>query len=133
VLMQKQRRIKKVIFIPLGIICVALGIIGIVLPVLPTTPFLLLAAFLFYRSSNKLHDRLLNSKILGEYISNYMKYRAIHRKLKILAITTLWISLSISIVLVNIIFVRIFLITIGIAVTVHILHIKTLEKVKTPN
>jgi uncharacterized membrane protein YbaN (DUF454 family) len=128
--MKKQSGINRIIFIVLGILFVVLGIIGIVLPVLPTTPFLLLAAFLFVRSSEKFYNWLINSKILGEYIRNYREYRAIKRNAKIITITLLWLTLGISIWVVNNIYIRIFLLVIGISVTLHILLIKTLEKVK---
>lgn len=130
--MDRKSRLKKAIFIPLGIISVVLGIIGIILPIVPTTPFLLLAAYLFYRSSEKLHDRLLKSKILGEYISSYMKHRAIKRKIKIFSIALLWMTLAISFFLIDILIVRILLVIVGAAVTTHIFRIKTLENVE-PN
>lgn len=114
----------------MGVIFVALGMIGIVLPVLPTTPFLLIAAFLFFRSSEKFYNWLVNSKILGEYIRNYREYRAIKRNAKILTIVLLWLTLGISIWVVDNLYIRIFLILVGISVTTHILLIKTLEKVK---
>lgn len=113
-----------------GIICVSLGILGIILPVLPTTPFLLLAALLFSRSSKKFHDRLINSKILGEYIYNYRKYHAIKRKTKIIAIFMLWATLVISAMLIDNIYIRILLFVVGISVTIHILYIKTLENIR---
>jgi len=128
--MKKHNGIKKAILVPAGVMCIALGVIGIVLPVLPTTPFLLLAAFLFYRSSEKFHNRLLNSKFLGEYIRNYMEYRAIKRSIKILAIAVLWTTLIISVILIDNIYIRIFLSVVGLAATSHILLVKTLEKVK---
>lgn len=112
-----------------GTICVVLGILGILLPVLPTTPFLLLAALLFSRSSKKFYDRLINSKVLGEYIHNYREYHAIKRKVKITAIITLWITLVISAMLINNIYIRILLFVVGVSVTVHILYIKTLENI----
>ena len=129
--MSKHSKLKKALFIPLGFICVVLGLVGIVLPILPTTPFLLLAAFLFYRSSEKLHDRLLNSKLLGDYISSYMKHRAIKRKIKIMTITILWSTLIISAVLINNWVIWIALAAVGSAVTFHILRLRTLEKIKS--
>jgi hypothetical protein len=128
-MMKKQTGTKRIIFISAGVICVVLGAIGIVLPVLPTTPFLLLAAFLFFRSSEKFYNWLLNTKILGEYIRNYREYRAIKRKTKIYTIILLWATLGISIWVVDNIYIRIFLLVVGISVTLHILLIKTLENI----
>lgn len=61
---------KRHIYIIVGVLCVVLGTVGVVLPGLPTTPFLLAASWLFYRSSPKLQQRLLNSR-LGIYIRDY--------------------------------------------------------------
>ena len=129
--MMNSQKIKKIILTILGILSLSLGIIGIVLPVLPTTPFLLLASFLFIKSSKKLNDWLLENKILGPYIYNYRKYNAIKRRTKITAIILLWISLMISFYLVDIIYVRVFLILVGIAVSIHLLNMNTLENIDT--
>jgi len=127
--MMSFKKLKKILLIIAGIISFALGVLGIFLPVLPTTPFLLLASFCFYRSSEKLHNWLNNHKIFGSYISNYMKYHAVRRRVKVGAISFLWITLSISAILVENIYVRILLGAIGIAVTIHILSLKTLENI----
>lgn len=119
----------KLIVCILGMISLCLGVAGIVLPILPTTPFLLLASFLFYKSSKKLHDWLENNKVFGEYIRNYRKYRAVKRRTKIISIVLLWVTLGISIYLVDVLYVRILLYVVGLGVTVHLIQIKTLERV----
>ena len=119
--------VKKVAFIIVGLISLCLGIIGIFMPVLPTTPFLLLSSYLFLRSSKKLHSWLINHKIFGEYIYNYMEYRAVKKSAKLSAYIFLWISLTISITLINNIYVKLFLIFIGVAVTIHVASLKTLN------
>lgn len=116
---------KKYLLIISGIISLSLGIMGMFLPVLPTTPFLLLSAACFLRSSKKLYDWLLNHKRLGTYIKDFVEHKAISRRLKVVSITTLWLTISISIFVVNILWVRIILMLIAIAVTLHILHFKT--------
>ena len=73
----------KIILLLLGILSLVLGVIGIFLPVLPTTPFLLLSATLFLRSSQKLYDWLLSHPYLGEYIRNFKEHRAIPLRVKI--------------------------------------------------
>ena len=111
-----------------GTIALALGIIGLAVPVLPTTPLLLLAAFCYVRSSQRLYRWLLSNKVLGPYIVNYMKHRAVARRAKILAICMLWVSLGVSVFLIDVLWVRLLLAAIGIAVTSHILSLKTIGK-----
>lgn len=120
-------RIKKYIFIILGLISLSLGIIGVFIPVLPTTPFLLLSSFLFLRSSEKLYNWLMSHKVLGEYIYNYMEHRAVKKSAKISAIIFLWLSMTISIILVGSTHVRLFLAFIGVAVTLHIATLRSLN------
>jgi hypothetical protein len=87
----------------------------------------LLSAFCFMKSSLRLHDWLINHKILGRYIYNYITYHAIPKKTKVISILLLWLSLIISILLVQMTLVTIILIIIGIAVSFHLLTLKTLE------
>jgi len=112
---------KKYIYISLGILCVILGSIGVVTPVLPTTPFLLLAAFLFSRSSKKLHRLLLENKIFGKYLSNYFNNIPIPLKEKLISISFLWAGLGATFYFATLSrIVVIILLLIGIAVSVHI-------------
>ena len=112
----------------LGIVALTLGICGAFLPVLPTTPFLLLAAALFLRGNRGLYDWLINHPKLGSYISNFLTYKAIPRRVKIVAISALWITLLYcSIFIAEHWALRLFFIVIAAAVTVHILSYKTLK------
>ena len=104
------------------------GLIGIVTPVLPTTPFLLLTAFCFLRSSDRLYEWLIHHKVFGTYIHNYIKYHAVSKRAKVTAIVFLWVSLSVSFILINIILVRILLVAVGAGVSLHIILLKTLNK-----
>jgi len=81
----------------LGMGCVALGIAGIFLPLLPTTPFMLLAAACFARSSERFHDWLLNHRIFGTTVRAWQQHRSIPRRAKWLAILTMAGTLSLSI------------------------------------
>ena len=116
---------KKYLLIIVGCLSLGLGIIGMFLPVLPTTPFLLLSAGCFLRSSKSLYDWLLNHKYFGEYIKDFIEHRKKKKKIKITIITTLWATILVSVVLVDLTWVKILLILIAIGVSVHILHFKT--------
>lgn len=120
---------KRTVILLIGFICLALGILGIFLPLLPTTPFLLLAAACFVRASDRLYQWLVNHKIFGLYIRNYREYKAIPLKMKISSIALLWITISFSILyVVDSTAMKIILALIGIGVTIHLLHYKTLKE-----
>ncbi len=114
----------------LGILCVILGGIGIFLPVLPTTPFLLLAAWAFLRSSDRLYNWLMNHPVFGYYIKAYIKYKGVERKYKVFAISMLWITIGFSIYLVDKLWLEILLAFIAMGVTIHILSLRTLTKLE---
>ena len=120
-------RLKKIAFIICGSIAIGLGILGILLPLLPTTPFLLLGAACYLRSSNKLYQWLINNKWLGSYIKNYYEGNGITLKTKIVSISLLWMSISYTaLFLIEILLVKILLLFIAIGVTKHLLSLKTL-------
>jgi uncharacterized protein len=124
---------KKILLICAGSMCLALGIIGVVVPVLPTTPFLLLAAYCYLRSSTKMYEWLMNHKILGAYIYSYLKYNAIPTKTRNVALLFLWSTLILSMIVVSSPHVSIFLCIIGLCVTIHLFTLKTIsaEEMKT--
>lgn len=126
--MMLMHSMKKYLLIILGSISLALGIIGILLPVLPTTPFLLLASFCYLKSSRRLYDWLISHKIFGPYIYNYITYNAVYKGTKIKTILFLWGTLILSSILVNSLPIRIFLVLMGIGVSIHLLRLKTIEK-----
>ncbi len=114
-----------------GLLLVAIGIIGIFLPLLPTTIFLILASICFLKSSPKANEWLRNHKILGGYIDNYQNKTGLTRNAKIANIITLWISISLSaFFLTDVLYIRIILLAIAIGVTIHLVMIKT-KKFKT--
>ncbi len=122
------RSVKKTALLVAGVLSLALGALGIVLPVLPTTPFLLLAAFCFLRSSTRLYHWLLNHPVLGRYVYNYLTYRAVPKSTKVWGVVTLWASLLLSMYFVNKTPVRWVLLAVGIGVSSHILRLRTLTK-----
>ncbi|MFR9503968.1 MAG: YbaN family protein [Rikenellaceae bacterium] len=117
----------KLLFIALGSLSLALGILGIVLPLLPTTPFLLLSAALYMHSSPRLYEWLLNNRVLGGYIRNYQENKIIPRRVKIMSLITLWITILCSIFFVvdKHLLVQLSLLVIAIGVSIHILSHKS--------
>lgn len=89
---------KKIFLISCGLVCVALAGLGVALPGLPTTPFLLLAAACFAKSSPYLHGKLLNNRIFGPLIFHWQKNRSIPRKAKIIAISSIIVMVGFSII-----------------------------------
>ncbi|TET92265.1 DUF454 domain-containing protein [Candidatus Aerophobetes bacterium] len=112
-----------------GTFSLGLGIVGILLPLLPTTPFLLLAAACYARSSERLNNWLLNNRWFGNYLRNYWKGKGIPLKVKVLSISFLWITIGYSaLFVVQILLGKIILVIIAIGVTIHILSIRVLKR-----
>lgn len=85
---------RKPLYLSCGIICVLLGAIGVVLPLLPTTPFIILAAYCFSKSSDKLHQMLLNHRLFGQMIRDWETYGVIPLKVKILSTSMMLLMVS---------------------------------------
>jgi len=120
-----QNKLIKAIYIIIGSVSLALGTLGIFLPVLPTTPFLLLTAYFYLRSSERLYHWLLHHKVFGKYIHDYIKYRSIPLKTKILALVLLWPSIIVTLFFIPLWPVKIMLVVIASIVTVYIIRLKT--------
>jgi uncharacterized membrane protein YbaN (DUF454 family) len=116
----------KILLNTVGCIAVVLAILGIFLPLLPTTPFLLLASACFLRGSERMHRWLMNNPLFGKYIRNIEEKRGLPRKAKATILLLMWGSLSWSIFLVHSVPVRIALLATGAGVTVYLLRMKTL-------
>ena len=120
------KRLIRPILIAVGTVSVALGVIGIIVPVLPTTPFLLLAAACYARSSERFYNRLLGNRLFGKYIRNYRAGRGIPVKVKALSLTFLWAAILFSVAFViQDILIKAILIAIAVLVTAHIGSLKT--------
>lgn len=118
--------IRKAILIFLGTVCVGLGVLGMFLPLMPTTVFLLLAAYCYSKSSEKFHTWLLTNRLCGKYITNYKSGRGITVRQKVSTCLTLWASIGLSIWLIDgKLWVSLLLAAIAIGVTAHILWLKT--------
>jgi uncharacterized membrane protein YbaN (DUF454 family) len=112
----------------IGWLSIALGVVGIFLPVLPTTPFLLLAAACFARSSPRFYNWLINHKRFGPLIRGYLEGNGIPLKAKVYAVGTMWISIGVSCYLIDLVWVRAVMLISAALVTVYILRQKTAKK-----
>jgi len=108
-----------------GTLSLSIGILGIFLPLLPTTVFLLMSAWCYTRSSPKLYNWLITNKYFGVYFRNYREKRGIPMKAKIVSISLLWLSIGYSITIVSMIWVKILLFAIAVGVTIHLVMLKT--------
>ena len=116
----------KILYIILGTISLILGILGIFLPLLPTTPFLLLSSYLYFNSSTRCYNFLINQKYLGPYIQNFTKYKIIPLRSKIFILTLMWSSMIYcSIFLIPNAIFKILLMVVAVGVTLHILSFKS--------
>ncbi len=117
------------LLIALGAISLVVGVVGIFVPLLPTTPFLLLTAALWAHSSPRFYAWLMNHRYFGEYIRNYRENRAIPLKTKIVTLILLWGTISYCILspLWGTLWAQIALGVVVIGVTWHILSFKTLK------
>ncbi len=125
-------RLGKWLLAALGVLATILGLIGIVVPLLPTTPLLLLAAACFVRSSDRMYHWLIGNRWFGHYIRDYREHRAVPRHAKITALVMLWGVIGSSAILVDSWWVRGLLAVIAGLVTVHVLRLKTIDPKETP-
>ena len=86
----------KIVLIVLGTLSLGIGIIGIVVPGLPTTPFILLTAGLYIKSSDRLYQKLINSRLIGPYINNFRKNKGMTKRAKLSSIGIMWLMIAIS-------------------------------------
>jgi len=106
----------------LGCLCVILGVVGIFLPLLPTTPFLLLAAWLFSRSSNRFHTWLMNHPKLGPFILVWQNGGGIERHVRTRVLIFLWVGMSISMLIIAKLWAVVLLSCIGCGVSFYIMR-----------
>lgn len=116
---------KKTILFITGWLAVIVGAVALLLPVIPTTPFLLLAAVCFSYSSPRVYRWLCKLPYFGHYIQNYQTKRGVPLKSKIIILAFMWVGLSVSAILIGKLWLAIVLWTVAMAVTVHIFWLKT--------
>jgi hypothetical protein len=118
----------KWLLMSLGVLATVVGLIGVVVPLLPTTPFLLLAAACFVRSSDTLYARLTTNRLLGGFIRDYREQRGMSARAKLVALVLLWGVIGYTaLAAVTATWLRMLLAAIAVAVTVHLLRLKTVD------
>ena len=122
--------LKKIFLTLIGFLFLAVGIVGIFVPVLPTTPLIVLASVIFSLSNTKIYNYLANTKYLGAYIRNYRDKIGVPMKTKIVSIIYLWLSLIVSTIFIDKYYVHGILLGVGVAVSLHIILLKTQDKNK---
>ena len=124
----EMNRFRRMLLAGAGALCVALGALGIFLPLLPTTPFLLLAAVCFAKSSPRLLHWLNHNRWFGSNIRNYREGRGIPMREKALTLALLWLTIGVTIAFfISLIWVKIVLLIIALPVTAHLLRVKTMK------
>jgi uncharacterized membrane protein YbaN (DUF454 family) len=122
-------KLKRRFFIIAGTIAVGIGVVGIIVPVLPTTPFLLLAAICYMRGSQRLYNALLCNRFIGSYVRNYLEGRGMSLKMKIWTLSLLWAAIVCTAALAtDSLVIRIILAVVLTGVTIHIFIIKTTKQ-----
>lgn len=123
-----MKDMKRILLIVCGTLCVAAGVLGMFLPVLPTTPLLLLAAFCYARSSERFYRWLMTNRWFGEYLRNYRDGKGIPLKQKILTIVLLWLTIGYAALsVVPLWWEKLLLFGIACGVTIHLIRIKTFK------
>jgi len=111
-----------------GFFFLGLGILGIFIPLLPTTPFLLLAASVFMHTNKKIYVWMFNNRWFGKQFRSYVKNKSVSRIVKISSLLVLWITISYSIFfVVENIWIRLVLVIVLVGVSIHILKLKTID------
>ena len=120
----------RIFLIIVGCVSLVLGILGMFLPLLPTTPFLLLSAAAWVKASPALYQWLLNHKVFGEYIRNFREHRAIPLRAKIVSVSLVWLTIGYCIFAVvdEWWWVQVLMTLLAIGISWHILSFKTLKK-----
>ena len=120
-----EGRLRRTLYLGLGSVFLAVGIVGVMVPVLPTTPFLILAAFFYARSSRRCYRWLVTNRVFGRYLDDYLCGRGVPRRAKAYALTLLWAAIMLSAIFVtDALWLRVLLPLVAVGVTIHIVLLK---------
>ncbi len=121
--------LKRRLFTILGTVALSIGVVGIIVPVLPTTPFLLLAAICYTRGSPQLYNALLCNRFIGSYVRNYLEGRGMSLKMKVWTLSLLFLAIIVTAAFTtDSLVIRIILSIVLTGVTIHILLIRTAKR-----
>ena len=120
----------RIFLIVVGSVSLVLGVMGIFVPMLPTTPFLLLSAAAWVKASPSLYEWLINHKVFGEYIRNFREHRAIPLRVKIISVSLVWLTIGYCIFAVvdKWWWAQLLMALLATAISWHILSFNTLKK-----
>ncbi|MCK9265416.1 YbaN family protein [bacterium] len=126
-----MKQVKQKLLIAVGTLSVVIGFIGIFVPILPTTPFLLLSAFCYSRSSKNFYNWLIGNRFCGQYVRNYIQGKGVPLKQKLYTSILLWVTILYTVFfIIKLLWLKFLLIFIAVAVTVHLIMIKTYKHTK---
>ena len=127
--MRKTSAPFRTLYTILGTISLVLGTLGIFLPLLPTTPFYLLTAWLYMQSSEKLYSKVMDNNYFGTIVRNFQENKSISLITKIITVSMLWCSILVSAFwVVSVWWVRLLLFVVAIGVSIHVLSYRTYRK-----
>ncbi|WP_276208128.1 YbaN family protein [Gracilibacillus thailandensis] len=116
----KMWNFKRTIWIVGGSLSLIMGLIGIIAPLLPTTPLVLLAGFCYSKSSPRLYNWLMTNPYFGHYIADYKSGKGVPLRIKIFAVTVVWTSVIFTLTMIPLLLVKVFMVGIAIFVTLFI-------------
>ncbi len=123
-----SEKVKHLLFIILGTLFLGIGCIGLILPILPTTPFLILAAACYVRGVDRIYGWMMRNRLFGEFIKNYLEGKGIKSMQKVITLVFLWLMIIfITVYMIENMIRRIFLLIIDLTVSVHILKLPTVQ------
>jgi uncharacterized membrane protein YbaN (DUF454 family) len=123
-------RAKKALLVAAGSLCIVLAVLGVFLPLLPTTPFLLLASACYVRSSERLHGWLMGNRLLGGYIRNFRERRGIPLRGRVVTVVLLWLPLLYSVYRLDLLWLELLLVLMGLVWSVLILRMRGVNGVE---